>query len=292
VLLLLVLCAIPFALAQRNAASQSLVSQRTLTFAERVTYQRAIEEVYCRHRIWPEHPDPKPSFDAVMPQAQLEKKVAEDLRNSQALEEHWQQPITAEQLQAEMDRMAQHTKQPELLRELFEALGNDPFVIAECLARPVLAQRLVADLLGQGKTSHAHSAQTEGLHTMSKVTASRGYILPKIAQGTPAPTILESAAVPSPAPFPYSESGLLASGQTSYSRTAHSRRRPLTAKTVREAAFKYNGVPDFCGLLAALPADVGVFDPKLGRTRELVEGGRVEPKNVAWFRTHKQGKRP
>ena len=112
----------------------------TLTFAERVAYQRAIEEVYWRHRIWPkERPDPKPSLDAVMSQAQLEKKVADYLRNSQALEDYWQRPITAEQLQAEMDRMAQHTKQPEVLRELFEALGNDPFVIAECLARPVLA---------------------------------------------------------------------------------------------------------------------------------------------------------
>ena len=38
-----------------------------------------------------------------------------------------------------MDRMAQHTNQPEVLREVFAALGNDPFVIAECLARPVLA---------------------------------------------------------------------------------------------------------------------------------------------------------
>jgi hypothetical protein len=27
--------------------------QKTLTFAERVAYQRAIEEVYWRHRIWP-----------------------------------------------------------------------------------------------------------------------------------------------------------------------------------------------------------------------------------------------
>ena len=79
---------------------------------------------------------PKPPLDAVMSQAQLEKKVADYLRNSQALEDYWQRPITAEQLQAEMDRMAQHTKQPEVLRELFEALGNDPFVIAECLARP------------------------------------------------------------------------------------------------------------------------------------------------------------
>jgi hypothetical protein len=28
-------------------------SQPTLTFAERVVYQRAIENVYWRHRIWP-----------------------------------------------------------------------------------------------------------------------------------------------------------------------------------------------------------------------------------------------
>ena len=47
------------------------------------------------------------------------------------------------QLQAEMDRMAQHTRQPEVLRELFEAFGNDPFVVAECLARPLLAERLL-----------------------------------------------------------------------------------------------------------------------------------------------------
>ena len=107
------------------------ISQRTLTYAERVAYQRAIEDVYWRHRIWPaERPDPKPSLGAVMSQAQLENKVADYLRNSQALEDYLQRPITPEQLQAEMDRMAQHTKQPDVLRELFEALGNDPFVIA------------------------------------------------------------------------------------------------------------------------------------------------------------------
>ena len=65
-------------------------SQRALTFAERVAYQRAIEEVYWRHRIWPkERPDPKPSLDAVMTQAQLEEKVDEYLRKSQALEDYW-----------------------------------------------------------------------------------------------------------------------------------------------------------------------------------------------------------
>jgi hypothetical protein len=118
-------------------------SERTLTFSERVACQRAIEEVYWRHRIWPkDRRDPKPSLDAVMSQAQLEKKVADYLRKSQALEDDWHRPITAKQLQAEMDRMAQHTKQPDVLRELFDALDNDPFIIAECLARPTLVERL------------------------------------------------------------------------------------------------------------------------------------------------------
>src|SRR5215471_10548140 len=145
--LLLLVYAIPFALAQRNAPSQRVVSQRTLTFAERVTYQRAIEEVYWRHRIWPkERPDSKPSFDAVMSQAQLQKKVADYMGESQMLEDYWQRPITPKQLQAEMDRMAQHTKQPQVLREIFQSLGDDASVVAECLARPLLAHRLLTEL--------------------------------------------------------------------------------------------------------------------------------------------------
>lgn len=135
-------------------------NNRSLSFADRVAYQRAIEDVYWRHRIWPkERPDPKPSLDAMMSQAQMEKKVEEYLRNSQALEDHWQSPITADQLQTEMERMANHTKQPEVLQELFEALGNDPFVIAECLARPVLAERFAnGDPVAAGLPP-AHPAQ-------------------------------------------------------------------------------------------------------------------------------------
>src|SRR5262245_58069484 len=95
----------------------------TLSFADRVAYQRAIEDVYWRHRIWPkENRNPKPSLDTVMSQAQLEKKVEEYLRISQTLEDYRQRATTAEELQAEMDRMAKDTKQSDVLRELFEAL--------------------------------------------------------------------------------------------------------------------------------------------------------------------------
>src|SRR5262249_40908173 len=147
-------------------------SYRALTFPERVSYQRAIEEVYWRHRISPkENPDPKPALYAVMSQAQLENKVRSYLRDSLVLEDYWQQPITAEQLQAEMDRIARATKQPEVLRELFEALGNDPAVIAECLARPVLTERLIAILSAEDKTRRFASLGSDRLGTMSPVTA-------------------------------------------------------------------------------------------------------------------------
>jgi hypothetical protein len=149
-----------------------------LTFAERVSYQRAIEDVYWRHRIRPrnggENPNPKPSLDAVMTQAQLEERVEDYLRKSQALEDYRQQPINVDELQAEMDRMAQHTRQPEVLREVFEALGNDPFVIAECLARPLLAERLL--------TQSASEQVKQTSRTYERVAAATGnYSLPSIS---------------------------------------------------------------------------------------------------------------
>src|SRR5437763_8286612 len=58
-----------------------------------------------------------------------------------------------------MDRMAQHSKQPEVLEELFEALGNDPFVIAECLARPALAERLLTNWYANDETIHGELKQ-------------------------------------------------------------------------------------------------------------------------------------
>ena len=138
-----------------SMAASAIRRDRVLTFADRVAYQRAIEEVYWRHRIWPKaNAGPKPPLDKVMSQAQIEKKVEDYLRNSQALEDYWQRSITPDQLQAEMERIANHTQQPGMLREIFATLGNDPFVIAECLARPVLAERLLTELYAHDERFH------------------------------------------------------------------------------------------------------------------------------------------
>ncbi len=130
-----------------NAARRSQAAsakRQSLSFEDRVAMQRAIEEVYWRHRIWPrDNPQPKPTLDEVLPEAALRAKVEDYLRQSRALELWRQRAITADELQAELERMARQTRASAVLDELWAALGRDPFVIAECLARPLLAERLL-----------------------------------------------------------------------------------------------------------------------------------------------------
>ncbi|HQO21202.1 MAG TPA: hypothetical protein PK747_11025 [Acidobacteriota bacterium] len=125
-------------------------SREPLTFQERVKAQEAIERVYYSHRIWPkENPGPKPPFEKMVPKESIEAKVTDYLKKCAALDQFWQRPIIASQLQAEMDRMAKGSKDPATLNELFAALQNDPYLIAECLARPVLADRLCNTIIAK-----------------------------------------------------------------------------------------------------------------------------------------------
>jgi hypothetical protein len=104
------------------------------------------------------------------------------------------------------------------------------------------------------------------------------------------PQTAESTVLPTPAPFPYAESASSSPAAQERDSRPESPRRPITAKAAREAAFKYNAVPEFCEFLAVLPANMSVFDPKLGTTRTLVQGSRVIRKNVAWLRKRRQAR--
>src|SRR5438128_6965496 len=121
----------------------SLAAGAALSFEERVAGQRVIEEVYWRHRTSANSTSAKPPLSQVLPEAALREKVTDALRMSNALDLLWHEKITGEQLEAEIDRMAAASKQPGMLREIWAALGNDPHLIAECLARPLLADRMI-----------------------------------------------------------------------------------------------------------------------------------------------------
>ena len=127
-----------------------------LDFEKRVAAQRDIEQVYWDHRTWPkENRSPKPPLSGVLSEAAIRARVRDYLEKSETLARYWRRPITPEQLQAEMERMARGTRAPQVLQELFAALGNDPRVIAETLVRQTLADRLV-------RNWYAHDARVHG----------------------------------------------------------------------------------------------------------------------------------
>ena len=107
------------------------------TFQQRVEAQRAIDRIYYAHQEGSTEP-----FEKAVPGSVSEKKVRTYLKESMALDTYWHTPITAEALQAEWKRIARQSRLPERLKEIYDALHNDPILIQECFVRPVLADRL------------------------------------------------------------------------------------------------------------------------------------------------------
>jgi N-acetylneuraminic acid mutarotase len=125
---------------------------RDLTFEDRVRAQEAIERVYYSHQSGATKP-----FEQAVPRSAIEKKVRTYLKRSAALEVYWRTPVTALMLEREAERQARESRMPERLRELHEALGNDPFLIQECLARPALVDRMTRGFYAYDTTIHAGS---------------------------------------------------------------------------------------------------------------------------------------
>jgi hypothetical protein len=132
---------------------------RELTFEDRVRAQEALERVHHAHQIGTTKP-----FASAVPRAVLERKVRQYLDQSTALEVLWHTPITAEMLSRELERMMRQTMMPERLAELFSALGDDRFLIEECLARAALADRLSRNFFAyDGRVHAAERARVERL---------------------------------------------------------------------------------------------------------------------------------
>ncbi len=97
--------------------------------------------------------------------------MSEALRQSNAIKALWGEPVSGAQLQAEMERMAQTSRNPEMLQELWAALGNDPRKIAECLARPLLVESAIRnnyayDERFHGKLKEQATKEAEGCNAV------------------------------------------------------------------------------------------------------------------------------
>ncbi len=153
----LLLVAIPMVL-----SIVSIASARELDFEQRVAAQRAIEQVYWSHQIWPkENPSQKPALSAVMSDEAIRAKVGDYLKKSNALATIWKRPVTAEQLQAELDRMAKSTRD------------------AETLARQTLVERLIRNWYAtddrfHGAVKRDAERALEGTRTVAEMKALGG----------------------------------------------------------------------------------------------------------------------
>ena len=131
-------------------ATSGAVIARDLAFEERVKAQKAIEQVYRSHQIGATRP-----FEEAATREVIEGKVREYLEETAALREIWSVEVTAEMLEKETARLLRETRMPARLRELFAALEDDPFLVQECLARPVLVDRLARGFYARDRGLHA-----------------------------------------------------------------------------------------------------------------------------------------
>ncbi len=115
----------------------------------------AVERVYWNHRIWPSaNSGSKPSFDTVVSEDQIRLRVEDDLRRSRALELWWGHRVSDGEVQAELNRMTAESKDPQMLAEIFTALGNDPRLIGEILVRPMIVDRFLHNWFARDERFH------------------------------------------------------------------------------------------------------------------------------------------
>lgn len=141
-----------------------------LDLDDRVSCQRAVEEVYHRYRIWPAaNPGPKPPLSALLSAAELERRAQDAVAMSAALEALWGEALDPRALQGELDRMGRDSRRPERLAELYAALRDDPLLVAECLVRPRLAERRLRARYAADEELHADTRRRaeEELATVS-----------------------------------------------------------------------------------------------------------------------------
>ncbi len=163
-----------------RVAQSDIRADLSFDMAQRVACQTVIEDIRWSHRIWPqENRTAKPARSQILSDARIRAKVEDNLRMESALEDRYGIRITDAMLQAELKRIAGNTRDPQRLRELFAALGNDPVAIAECLVRPQLVQKKLYNAYVWDKRQHGElkakvEAALANADDESSVTASGG----------------------------------------------------------------------------------------------------------------------
>jgi len=124
-----------------------------------------MQEYKWSKNIWPkENKKPKPAFSEVADLDNIATRVHNRLKMQWILSDKFNIDITEAMLQHNLNRMAQNTKDPKGLKELFQLFDNNPQTIAECISLPYLIQDKTANSFNWHNEIHAQTkelAETE-----------------------------------------------------------------------------------------------------------------------------------
>ena len=132
-------------------------SSSTFSLGDRISCRASGSiQLYRRHRTGTRgDAASKISFEESVPPSVIQRNAEDTVLKSAALERFWGVNVTHFQpAGAELDRMAANSKSPDVLAELFAAVGNDPQAAAECLARPLLVDRLIQTYFASDQRFH------------------------------------------------------------------------------------------------------------------------------------------
>lgn len=139
ILVLLSLCG-----ANTSFSADIGTTEGNLGTENRIFYQTQIEHLYWKFRKAYYQKDRHfRNFEKDVPQKVIFRKVDDYLQKSLLLKRLWNKEITGVDLQNEINRITSGTKYPGRLQQLWSVCGNDPHIIAECVARPLLVDRLI-----------------------------------------------------------------------------------------------------------------------------------------------------
>lgn len=134
--------------------SHAMAASAPLSLHDRVACRLAIEEVYRADRV--AFAERNGEGRAKRPLSLDAKRVAlqveEDLRRETALAKRYRERLDAVARQHELDRIARQTRAPAQLARLLAALDHDARLAGECIARPALVQRRLAQ-----RVAHDHA---------------------------------------------------------------------------------------------------------------------------------------
>ena len=115
--------------------------------------------------IWPkENKDIKPPFNEVNQYENIREQVLNSLKSQYILENKYGVTITANMLQADINRMINNSKDAIGLKQLFSLLNNNPDTIAQCISRPYLVKTKILQRFNWDDEIHSEkqiNAQTE-----------------------------------------------------------------------------------------------------------------------------------